>query len=64
MDLYKNIQHLCIDKGMTIRQLEMKAGIGNGAIGKWRFASPKLSTLQRVADALNVPLIAVIYGNR
>lgn len=64
MDVYKNIRHLCIDKQMTIRQLEMKAGIGNGTIGKWRFQSPRLDSVQKVADALGVPLVAVLYGKR
>lgn len=50
----ENIEELCKKKGMSICQLEKKAGIGNGVIGKWDKSMPSLSNLFKVADALGV----------
>lgn len=38
--------------GLSFTQLEEKADIGNGVIGKWRKASPNIATLQKVSDVL------------
>ena len=63
MQVYDSIERLCSKQGISIRKLEIKAGVGNGVIGRWRFRTPKLATLQKVADALGVPLIAILYGD-
>lgn len=60
---YNNIKQLCDDKGMSIRTLEMKAGIGNGIIGKWRKSDPSMANLKKVAEALNVPVSVIIEPN-
>ena len=41
-------------KGLTITALEQKAGIANGAIGKWFLhgSTPNVETLKKVADVL------------
>ncbi len=52
--VYENISRFCEKKGLTIKQLETKAGLKNGAIGKWRASSPTVKNLQKVADALGV----------
>ena len=36
--------------------MEKKAGLGNGVIGKWRKYSPQISTIQKVANALDIPV--------
>lgn len=51
---------LCKLQGMSIRELEEKAGIGNGVVGKWRTKSPTLDSLEKVAKALRVPVVTLI----
>lgn len=63
MQIYENVKRLCSERKMSIRQLEMKAGIGNGVIGKWRYVMPELRSLQKAADALGVPIITILYGD-
>lgn len=56
MDIYSNVESLVKEKGMTISQLEKKAGIANGTIGKWRDGNniPLITTLTKVAETLGV----------
>lgn len=52
--LLQNINSLCARKKITIATLERKAGLSNGAIGKWKKSEPKLYSVVRVAKALKV----------
>lgn len=56
--IYDNIKRLCETHGISIAALEKKCGIANGTIGKWRGnnQSPRICTLQRVADHFGVPV--------
>ncbi len=58
--VYERVAMLCRLQGMSIRELEEKAGIGNGVVGKWRTKSPTLDSLEKVAKALRVPVITLI----
>lgn len=58
--VYDNIKTLSTKKKISITELEKKAGLGRGAIGKWRTFSPTVSNLQKVADALGVPLSTLL----
>lgn len=57
---YDTIKRICDDKGISIRALEMKAGIGNGIVGKWKKSDPSMSNLKKVAEALDVPVSVII----
>ena len=46
------IKKLVSEKGMTIKQFEEYAGVGNGAIGKWESKDARMDTIYRVAKAL------------
>lgn len=50
--IFKNIERRCNEKGYSISYVERKAGLGNGAIGKWRTASPNVENLKAVAKVL------------
>lgn len=52
--VYDNIKRECEKRGMSITQLENKAGLANGTIGKWQKSSPTITNLKTVADILNV----------
>jgi transcriptional regulator with XRE-family HTH domain len=55
--LLANIKRLCTDQGLTIQQLEDKAQIAAGTIGRWGRDGklmPSVDKVKRVADTLGV----------
>ncbi len=58
--VYEKIKKLADERGISIYDLEKKAGLKNGAIGKWRKSSPTITSLQKVADALEVPITKLV----
>ena len=50
--LYEKIREMSKFKGMSIRELEIKAELGNGTIGGWNNSSPTVRSLKKVADIL------------
>lgn len=52
--LLEGIKRRCAANGMTIAELERKAGIGNGIIRRWDEMNPRLENLKAVAKALDV----------
>lgn len=60
MHIYDKIKAICKEKGMSVRQLEMSAGLKNGAISKWNDSSPTIKSLKAVADVLKVKVDKLI----
>lgn len=58
--MYETIKKEAEKTGMSIRQLERFAGLGNGTIDKWKESSPKLDTLEKVAAALGMNVTTLI----
>lgn len=58
--IYERIERLCKKQNISIKELEKTAGIGNGTIGKWRVQSPTVSTLDKVAKVLDVPVAKLL----
>ena len=58
--MYETINKEAEKRGMSVRRLEREAGLGNGTIDKWKESSPKLDTLERVADALGMNVTTLI----
>lgn len=54
--IYENILEIAQKKQLSIRQIESKAGLSFGAIGKWKTRSPQVDNLMAVAKVLNVPI--------
>ena len=54
MGIYKNIQNVCREKGMTINGLEVQLGFGRGSIYKWDSHMPSVAKVKDVADVLGV----------
>ena len=52
MHIYDIIKAMCEEKGMSVRQLEVAAGLKNGAIRKWNDSSPTIKSLKAVAEVL------------
>ena len=60
--IYENVKRLADKKGISLKQLEVKAGVGNGIIGKWRESSPTVDSIKAVADALGVKVADLLKG--
>ena len=54
--IYENILEIAQKKQLSLRQIEIKAGLSVGAIGKWKTRSPQVDNLMAVAKVLNVPI--------
>ena len=54
MGIYKNIQNVCRENGMTITGLEAQLGFGRGSIYKWDLHLPSVAKVKDVADVLGV----------
>lgn len=59
--VYDNICRFAEKRNISITDLEKKASIGNGTIGKWKNGvSPSLDKLKAVADVLNVKVATLL----
>lgn len=54
--LYDNIKKCAKEKGMTINELEQKAGLSRGHMSKWKLYMPTVNSLQKVANVLEVTM--------
>lgn len=52
--IYENIKSLATEQGMSIAELEKRAGLGNGVIGAWKNNNARLDTVAKVAKTLGV----------
>jgi len=62
MTLFDRIKQLCDEKGLTIMALEQKAGLGNAVIAAWKTSSPRLDSLKKVSDALDMTVEELLKG--
>lgn len=60
MLIYDKIKAICEEKSLSIRQVEVAAGLKNGAISKWNNSSPTIKSLKAVADVLKVKVDKLI----
>ena len=60
--IYDNIKSVADKRGMSIAEIEKRAQIGNGIIGKWKESSPNLDSLVKVARVLNVSINTLTKG--
>ena len=56
MTLVDKIRALAKQRDMSLPQLEIELGLGNGTISRWRSASPNTEKLQRIADYFEVSM--------
>lgn len=57
---YDRILQIAEAQKMTMRELAKRANVGENTIYKWNKSSPQVSSLQRVAKALNVSIFYII----
>lgn len=56
MDVFDNIKTIAAERGMTLKEVSNKAGIGENSIYRWRSSNPSTNSLKKVADVLSVPI--------
>lgn len=57
--IYDKVKSLCEKQGISIRECEIRAGLGNGVIAGWKESFPRLDKIQSVANVLGVPLSVI-----
>lgn len=50
------IKELCLQKGISLTELERTPGFGRGTIAKWKECSPSVIKLKAVADYFGVSI--------
>lgn len=60
--IYEIIKAMCEKQGISLAELERRAGLGNGAVGKWNDdkVKPNFESLEKVAAALGVSVAALL----
>ncbi|MFR0570452.1 helix-turn-helix domain-containing protein [Ligilactobacillus salivarius] len=53
-DVLNKIKKLSAIKGITIKELGLKAGVGENSIYRWAYSEPSISSLKKVAKVLEV----------
>ena len=54
MSVLNRIREISKDRGLTLKEVARKAGIGENSIYKWKTTSPSTKSLEKVAKALGV----------
>ncbi|MBO3093168.1 helix-turn-helix transcriptional regulator [Schleiferilactobacillus harbinensis] len=62
MTLFERIQNTAKKRGMSLRELNNRAGLGTNAIYRWKKSKPAADKLQAVADVLHVS-VDYLLGN-
>lgn len=60
--MVQRILHLCIEKRITIAELERKTNLGNGTIKRWNNSFPSIDKVFRVAEILDVSVNYLYKG--
>ena len=56
MTLVEKIRSLANQRNMSLPQLEVELGVGNGTISRWKNSAPSTEKLSRVADYFGVSI--------
>lgn len=59
MEYRERVKELCKERGITLKDLAGKLNITDIGLGKSLRGSPNISTFERIADALGVPLASL-----
>lgn len=56
MDLLTRIKEISEERGLSLKEVAIKAGIGENSIYRWRYSKPSVKSLSKIAAALNIDL--------
>lgn len=62
MGVYDNIKKLCLERGVSVSQLERELGFTKGKLGKMNDSSPSVDTAKKIADRLGVTVDSLVNG--
>lgn len=63
IELHKSVKKLCVDKGITMKELANKMGVNKTTLySAIRNGNPTLSTIENIAKGLDVKVSEVIAG--
>ena len=60
--MLENIKAIAKGKGLSLRQLEEVAGIGQNTMSRWDENKPSVDKVKKVADALGVTVDELLKG--
>lgn len=61
MDLLSRIKEISAQKGMSVKEVAIKAGLGENSIYRWKKTEPSVSSLSKVAKALDISVDDLTY---
>lgn len=62
MSVYDNIKRLAKENGLTIMELEEKAGVAKGSLSHWNDGNPTAKNLLKVATVLGCSVDDILKG--
>lgn len=62
-NLLENIKAIAKSRGLSLRQLEEAAGIGQNTMSRWDENKPSVDKVKKVADALGVTVDELLKDN-
>lgn len=63
MTLFERVKKMSKERGLSLLQLNDKAGLGKNAIYKWKTQKPSTENIQKVASALGVTVDYLLEEN-
>lgn len=54
MTMFDNIKNISRKRGMSLKEVAKKSGLGENAIYRWKTETPRIDSLNKVAKTLNV----------
>lgn len=63
MSIVTRIKNLCIEKEITLAELERSIDIANGSIRRWDTSAPNIKNIEKVADFFNVSIDSLVGRN-
>lgn len=60
MTLFDNIRKMASEQGMSLLELNDKAGLGKYSIYSWREKNPTIGNLEKVANVLHTPIDSLL----
>ena len=64
MTLFERVKKMSKERGLSLSQLNDKAGLGKNAIYKWKTQKPSTENIQKVASALGVTVDYLLTGEK
>lgn len=62
MTIFERTQQIAKEQGISLRDLESKAGLAEKSLYKWKTYNPRMDNVQKVADVLHVS-VDYLLGN-